>query len=538
MKKIFSILSLLLFFDIMQAQSVDEGYRYLYYERNHSAEKTFLQIINQNPANTKAWLGLSSAYMQEMSTADSAHRLPIAPQSIIGDPYYLTAYGTILLQRNNPDAANYFKEALSKTREKDAVILAAIAEAHINAKNGDPNYAIELLRKAIKRDKHDPALYVLLGDAERKRLNGSEAFKAYSKAIDQNEKYAAAYHRIGKIFLTQKNPGMYVDYFKKAIAADSNYAPAFYELYFYEFNLHPQKALEYYKSYVKKSDHTIENEYDLADLLYLDKQFDAAIGRAKAIIQSEGENVEARMYKMIAYSYAAKMDTSNAIEFMKQYFGHQEDSGLIAKDYLSMAQFYSAEDGEDSVASVYLEKAVALETDSTKLLGYYKDLSELAKKRKNYEQQAQWLGKYYNNNAQATNVDLFNWGLANYSSENYLMADSIFGMYTNKYPEQSFGYYWQAKSRALQDTAMETGLAVPVYKKLIEVMQTDTTASTYKRWMVEAYGYLAAYAANNQKDYQQAIDYFEKVLEVDPGNESARKYIAILEKDISKIGSR
>ena len=55
---------------------------------------------------------------------------------------------------------------------------------------------------------------------------------------------------------------------------------------------------------------------------------------------------------------------------------------------------------------------------------------------------------------------------------------------------------------------------------------------------MEAYAYLAAYEANTEKDYAQAVDYFEKVLEVDPENESARKYIAILEKDASEKGSQ
>jgi lipoprotein NlpI len=51
--------------------------------------------------------------------------------------------------------------------------------------------------------------------------------------------------------------------------------------------------------------------------------------------------------------------------------------------------------------------------------------------------------------------------------------------------------------------------------------------------MVEAYGYLAAYEVNHEKDYAQAVDLFEKVLEVDPENASAKKYITILEKNHS-----
>jgi cytochrome c-type biogenesis protein CcmH/NrfG len=50
------------------------------------------------------------------------------------------------------------------------------------------------------------------------------------------------------------------------------------------------------------------------------------------------------------------------------------------------------------------------------------------------------------------------------------------------------------------------------------------------RWMVEAYGYIAAYNANTKKDYPMAISFFQKLLEVDPQNADAQKYIAVLEQ--------
>jgi tetratricopeptide (TPR) repeat protein len=85
---------------------------------------------------------------------------------------------------------------------------------------------------------------------------------------------------------------------------------------------------------------------------------------------------------------------------------------------------------------------------------------------------------------------------------------------------------------------MKYGLAIPVYKKLIDVLQADTANTNYKKWMVEALAYLAAYEANTQKDYSEAVDYFEKVLQIDPENADAKRYIAILEKNNSTEGSK
>ena len=84
--------------------------------------------------------------------------------------------------------------------------------------------------------------------------------------MDKNEKYAAAYHKIGEIFLTQKNSEIYLENFNKAVAGDANYAPSLYKLYAYEFYHDASKAMNYYKDYLTKSDPTLQNEYDIADL--------------------------------------------------------------------------------------------------------------------------------------------------------------------------------------------------------------------------------------------------------------------------------
>jgi cytochrome c-type biogenesis protein CcmH/NrfG len=71
---------------------------------------------------------------------------------------------------------------------------------------------------------------------------------------------------------------------------------------------------------------------------------------------------------------------------------------------------------------------------------------------------------------------------------------------------------------------------LPHYHELIKVAEKDTAVQLNKKYLGEAYGYLATYAANQKEDYAAAISYFEKLLEVDPGNDDARKYIEILEK--------
>lgn len=535
MKRIFFLLALNLGYIMLPAQSLEQATQHLYYERYESAENSFHQVLSNDPENAQAWAGLAQAYVLQSELDKLADSIKLAPPSIQSEPYYKVAQGSILLQQNKITAANnYFQQALDDTKEKNAGILSAIAEAHILADSGNANYAIGLIKKAIKKDKKNASLYVQLGDAYRKLNNGTEGFKAYQQAINKNDKYAEAYHKIGEIFLTQKNAELYTQYFDKALAADPDYAPSLYKLYAHEFYRDPVKAMKYYKQYVAKSDASIQNQYDLADLLYLNKQYEEAIAKANNLIKVEGENLKPRIYKLIGYSYAGQSDSANAINYMQKYFSNEADSNFISKDYTSMGDFYLSQPGQDSLAIVYYKKALDLEQDSTKLFESYKKLAELSKSLKDYAGEAEWLGKYYTGNDKASNLDLFYWGIAHYRAENYVAADSVFGMYMAKYPEQGFGYYWQAKSKALQDKEMKEGLAVPAYEKLIEVLKTDTAEANYKNWMAEAYSYLAAYQVNMQQNLQGAIEYFEKVLEVDPENEDAKKYIAMLQKDLEE----
>ncbi len=535
MKKIVLITTLVASFFVLQAQSVQEGNKHLYYERLTSAEKAFAAVLASDANNAEAWFGLTKTQLLQEEKEKARTTLSKAPQLIYEEPYYNVAKGWLLLSEAKADSATfYFNNALKETKEKNASILSEIAQAHINEKKGNAAYAVELLNKAIKREKNDAGLYVQLGDAFRKMADGSEAYKAYKSALEKNDKYALAFHRIGQIFLTQKNAELYLDYFNQAIAADPAYAPSLYKLYLHYFYYDAAKAMQYYTNYMAHSDPSKENEYDLADLLYLTKSYDAAIQKAKAITQRDGDAVQPRLYKLISYSYAGMGDTTQALIYMQQYFTKAPDTMFIAKDYLMLSALHEST-GQDSLAVVSLANAVSLEKDSAALYDHYKKLADISAKQKDFAAQALWMGKYYEGNKKANNVDLFNWGIASYRAEDYIMADSVFGRYVDKYPKQSFGYYWQAKSKALIDTGMKEGLAVPAYQSLITVLETEDSSNVnYKKWMVEAYRYLAAYETNQEKDYAEAVNYFEKILEVDPANEDAKKYIVLLEKRLEK----
>ena len=247
-------------------------------------------------------------------------------------PLALCAKGQVLLEQHHKDsAAVYFNKALAITKEKDAVILSAIAQAHQGADSGDAHYAVELLNKAIKKEKHNPELYVELGDAYRRLEDGSQSYKAYQDALAPDGKYAKALYKSGKIFVTQNNPEQYLKYFNDAVAADSLYAPAWYELYYHYYFRDVNKAMDMLNHYIVATDPGIRNDYLVTDLLYSSRKYQDAIQKAQQLIGQHGGVSEPRLYKLIAYSYKELHDSAKALDFMQEYFRRQSRYRVCSK---------------------------------------------------------------------------------------------------------------------------------------------------------------------------------------------------------------
>ncbi len=522
----------------LKAQSTADARKLLYYERYDGAAHQLQALLKADPNNAEAWWLLTEVYLHRHQLQQIRDSLEQMPAALREQPFALCAKGQIYLEQHQKDsAAVYFNKALAITREKDPVILSAIAQAHQEADSGDARYAVELLGKAIKREKHNPELYVELGDAYRRLGDGGGSYQAYQDALAENGKYAKALYKTGKIFVTQNDPDQYLKYFNAAVAADSLYGPAWYELYYHYYFRDVNKAMVNLNHYIAVSDQGIRDDYLVTDLLYASRKYQEAIQKAEQLIGQLGGTSEPRLYKLIAYSYKELRDSAKAMNFMQTYFRRQSDTGFVVKDYETMGEIYDLLNRPDSAVTYYV-KASNLEKDSIERTTYAKKIAALYKKQEDYSNQALWLGKYYQGNAKATNLDLFNWGLASYMAKEYPMADSIFGMYETKYPEQDFGYYWRARSDVAIDTAMQTGMAIPHYLKLIEIVGKDTANRTNRKHLIESYGYIAAYKANLEKDYAGSIDYFEKLLELDPTNSDAQKYVVILKKNLNKAESR
>ena len=516
------------------AQSVDQGKKFLYYERYKSAKEQLEKAIAANPNNLEAVYWLGQVLLEEKNPDKNQAAAKDLYQKALGTngsaPLILIGMGQIALTENNVnDAKQRFETAISLTKSKDIEIFNRVAAANVNTKAGDANYAIEKLNTATQiKNFKDPNTFIILGDAYRKLIDGGGAITAYQKALALDPKLAAAKYKIGKIYLTQGNKEFFIPAFEEAVALDANYAPALYELFiYYYYHSDVDKASDYFDKYLAVSDPGPNNDYDRVSMLYIRKKYAETIAASQQKLSSLGDKADPRYYKLTAYAYNDQGDSANAKKWLDDYFAKQKPEGFVPMDYTFRANVLAKFPGNEKEAFKNYEMAIQLDTVLQEKLNLMNDAAALARKINDRADQARFLGMIYRTDPRATKSDLYNYGFAFYQAGIYDSSLAVFNIYRDKYPDEIFGYLWGAKSAAALDTTMEKGAAVADYQKLVEVAK-KTDSVKYKAQIVGALFYLASYSNDVKKDKAAAVDYLTQITYIDPANEQAPKFIKIL----------
>jgi tetratricopeptide (TPR) repeat protein len=529
------------------AQTLEQGKQFLYYERYTSAQAAFEKVLNANPNNIDAvyWLGQTMIHRRDTRDTAGAKGLYQKMLATNGNaPLLLVGIGHVeLLYGNKTDARQRFETAVSLTKEKDINVLNAVAYANIDAKDGDINYAIQKLNTAtqVKRF-NDPVTYTLLGDAYRRQLDGGGAVTNYQKALGADPKYAEAQMKIGIVYLTQNNREFFLPAFESATTIDPAYAPAYQQLFLYWYLRDVNKAAAYLEKYAANSDQGADLEYMKAGMLYVSGKVAESRTRAQELIGQYGANVNPRMYRLVAYASDSLGDYTTARDAMAKFLAKADSTLLLSTDYEEYGKIYGklSDSTTRSLAFQYYAKAISMDTLDVDKQKYATEALDLAKQLHDKQAAATISGAMYNSLKNPTNSDLFKYGTANYQAGNYKTADSIFcGVYISKYPNEIFGYLWCARSaQAEDDTLNSKGLAVAPYEKLAQFARSSPDSAKYKSQVVGAYFYLAGYYNDVKKDKPKALEYMQKVLEVDPTNTSAQKIIDVLSKPAKQPASK
>ncbi len=539
MKKLFVVsilISSFIFSKRAQSQKLEDAINYIYYERYTSAKQILQQIVasNSNDANAQYWLG--QVFLSEDNIPAARDIYQKALTATANSPLILVGMGHVeLLEGKANDARQRFETALNLTKGKkqnkygSPDVLKAIGRANADgdSKIGDPTYGIEKLTQAAEVIPTDPDVYVNMGILYLKRGDGGQAVSNFRQAQSANAKYAKAIYREARVYITQLNTAIFLPLLEKSISIDPAYAPAYFDLYDYYKREDVNKAKTYLEQYIAHSDKDCKTSFFYADYLFRAAKYQESLDKAKELQSSDcGKN--SRIHVLFAYNYNQLGDSVSAKTQMEQFINVEDSNKVMSSDYAFLGSILNRFAGNENNAANFFVKASNKEMALGMKLAYLDSAIKISKKSKNYVDALKYAKISYSINLKPTNRDIYNLGEAAYFAADYTLADSMFTIYKTKYPDQKFGYYWRVKVAQASDTAMDKGLIVKPVEEYIQFLEKDK--ATNGSALVQQYGLLAAYYANVVKDKVKAIYNLQKILEYDPQNADAKKYIDLLNK--------
>ncbi|MBA2250983.1 MAG: tetratricopeptide repeat protein [Chitinophagaceae bacterium] len=510
--------------NILFAQSIDDGKKFLNYERYNSARDIFLKLVTANPNNADAvyWLGQTYIESGDVASARALYLKTLSANP--NSPLILAGVGHVeLLDNKLPDARNHFETAISLSKGRDANVLLAVGRANVDVPAGDGAYAIDKLKIASDLNKKSSEIQIELGDAYRKMTDGANAQTTYTNALALDPNNARADYMIGRIYQTQGfgQEAIYMRYYNEAIAKDPKFSPVYEWLSEYYYHRDINKAREYLDKYIAVADQDSKNCYYQASFLYASGKFQDAINKSKECITLGGANPYPKLYGLEAYAYDKLNDSLDARNAFAIYFQKLPVDQLGPLDYATYGKELLKFPGSATEAAGYIDKAISMDTIESEKVDFISSVAQNYLATGNYLEAGNWYNKLLGVKHNYGKVDIYNAGYNYYKGGNYKGADQAFALYTQKYPTDIFGVYMRARASEGLDSTGAQGLAKPFYDQVIVIADTTADKEKVKAQLLTAYKYNVAYYYNTKNDRATALQYTQKILLVDPTNAQA-----------------
>ena len=525
-----------------KAQTIDDGKRFLYYEKFISAKNVFQQLLTATPNNEEAAYWLGQALIGPQEDKDIAGAKAVYQTALAANPNSAllnAGLGHIdLLEGKTQQARSHFETALSLGGTKSIDVLDAIgfANADFDSKFGDPAYAIEKLVQAttIKKFK-DARVMTDLGDAYRKAGDPANTQPTYEAALAIDPKYARAKYRIGRIYQSQgrNQEAIYLQYYNDAIALDPNYAPVYFTLYQYFYETDVVKSAAYLDKYLAAKGS------DEPNACFLNAQIKFAQGLFAEAISSSDKCIAAsstpypNIYGLKAYASYKLGDSVGAKTAFDLYFQKQKPVKIGARDYFTYAMVLLKFPGNEALAGTLMQKAVELDSTEIGKVTMLKQVASVYEGRQMFGDAADWYKKIIYVKKTPGKTDIYNAGIGYYRIKNYPAAIEMFDLYAQKFPEDIFGYYYKGGSQAGIDTLMTFDSTYQTYLKAVAIGEAYPDKSRILPLLKGSYRYLIIYAANKLKDKELALQYVDKALRSDTADAELKGF----RESISKMGN-
>lgn len=442
--------------------------------------------------------------------------------------------GAVAAHNQNYDKAKAeLDKAVELNAKQDPKTFLAIANAWMSNPTTDKTKqqpywkeAELYLYKVQKLAPNDAESYVLLG-----KLYGLQGVteleqSMYEKAIEKDPKYIYGYFRLGQLFKKQGKYQEAADKFLKVIEIDPGFGPVYKEMAeMWVLAKKYDKAEENIKKYKEimggdKSSRIIE-----VIIYYLGEQFDKAIQLGEPLLQDTNATV---IKRILSYSYVKKTpaDADKSLQWFGAYWEatQKNPAAVIASDY----EFYGKAlqlKGNFDEAGMNYEKAIEKSKENGGEMNYelYNVMAEMYREKKDTLTRIVYLRKYIESQPKYSLKENFTLGQTYWQIKDYVHADSVFEVMTQKMPDLHIGWSWRGRANASMDPDSKQGKAMPYYQKVLDLLGNDPEKiAKYKADYTTALRYFGAYHTLVVENCTEAVKYWQKILELIPDDANAK----------------
>jgi tetratricopeptide (TPR) repeat protein len=408
--------------------------------------------------------------------------------------------------------AKKVKSALTKPEQ--ANLLIRLADAYVQVQSKDSALIFGFLRRAESLDSKNPELYLVRGDYWFYTLNnGSRAAENYKRAQDFSPNSTRARVRLGQLYTRIRSYQDALNYYQEALTIDPSFAPAYLEMGFlYAKMKQPEDSKLNFKKYLDLSSSNIAAQRRYANMLIQTEDYKGAIEQISKIFTKDSVTFN-DLNRAMAYSYFEEKQYPQAKYYMSKFIKNAPVEKITAVDYVYNGHIL-IKNGQDSIGILSLSKAFEIDTTNVDLLGEIATLYLKNKKPQNAGDAYKLKIQY----SKGSTNDYYKMGRAYFDAKNWAEADSALAKVNLLSPEFEPAFHLRAQIYSLLDPDSKAGLAKPFYEILIEKASADSVK--YSKDIVEAYSYLGYFYYLN-KQYCQSMEYWDKILIIEPQNQTA-----------------
>lgn len=555
-KTVLTLLAISFTTAMVMAQSVEDGIKFLYYQKNKSAKDALQKVVNDKPKDAYGiyWLGQALLDNEEVPAAKALYQKALTDG--INDPWIWVGMGHVETLENADinTVKQKFEQAITATTatkgknkgNPDPNILAAIGRACADgsSKHGDPQYGIDKLKQAVELDKTATEPYLSLGICYLKLGgdHGGEAVEAFREATVRNPQYAAGYFRIGYIYQSQNNTEAMNEWYGKAIAADGAYAPVYFQYFNYYKDKDVNAAKEFLDKYVQYADKDCKTDYFVADYLFRAGKYQESLDKGKAMESGECKDFPL-LYSLYAYNYDRLGDSVTAKASIEKFLSMATGTQVEPEHYVLAAKIAAKFPGSEDQAVGYISKAIDLDTNKLNKASFANTAAALLGASKKYQSQLQWSIKALSYKGEApSEADYYRLSKAASDAVNaaavdsvalatlFPVADSITNAYITSFPDKPQGYSYRVMIAKKADRDSTKGYAVAPIEQYNAFLSKDVAAN--KKYIFNNDYYLLIFYTQYVKDipkedgYKKAIEVADKMLALYPDAASEENVFA------------